>query len=164
MFAGAAPAKRAGGAAGGTNESAVRERAEERVWLEARRHGVSLLRPFVRAAALGGAGASLLLLGWPFTAGAVPVLALAALSAVGAVWRWERTRIVLTTEKLLVLSGIVRRRATVVPLSRVAAVEVEQTVVGRLLGYGTLVAGDVEIAYVPNPLRVYGLVERVCAS
>ena len=134
------------------------------MWLEARRHGASLLRPFLRAAAFGAAGVSLLLLGWPFTAGAVALLALAALSSVGAVWRWERTRIVLTTEKLLVISGTLRRRATVVPLARVAAVEVEQTVAGRFLGYGTLVAGDVEIAYVPNPRRVYGLVERVCAS
>ena len=149
---------------GETNESAVREAADERVWLEARRHGASLVRPFLRAAALGAAGAALLLLGWPFTAGAVPLLALAALSSVGAVWRWERTRIVLTTEKLLVLSGTLRRRATVVPLARGAAVEVEQTLLGRLLGYGTLSAGEVEIAYVPNARRVYGLVERVCAS
>ena len=125
---------------------------------------MSLVRPFVRAAALGAAGAALLLLGWPFIAGAVPLLAFAATSSIVAVWRWERTRIVLTTERLLLLSGTLRRRATVVPLARVAALEVEQTLFGRLLGYGTLVAGDVEIAYVPNARRVYGLVERVCAS
>jgi uncharacterized membrane protein YdbT with pleckstrin-like domain len=142
----------------------VLETAGERVWLEARRHGVSLVRPFLRSAGFGAAGAALLVLGWPFTAGAAPVLVLAALTSLAAVWQWERTRIVLTTEKLLVVSGTLRRRATAVPLSRVGAVEVEQTLPGRLLGYGTLVAGHVEIAYVPKPRRIYGLVERVCAS
>ena len=132
--------------------------------LEARRHGISLVRPFLRAAAFGAAGAGLLLLGWPFTVGAAPALAFAAVSSLAAVWRWERTRIVVTTEKLLLVSGTLRRRTTAVPLARVDMVEVEQTLAGRLLGYGTLVAGELEIAYVPKPRRVYGLVERVCAS
>jgi hypothetical protein len=41
-------------------------------------------------------------------------------------------------------------------------VEIEQGLLGRLLGYGTIVAGDLEITYVPKPRRVYGLVERLC--
>ena len=53
------------------------------------------------------------------------------------------------------------RRAAAVRLSRLGAVEIEQSLVGRLLGYGTIVAGDLEIDYVPEPRRVYGLVERL---
>jgi len=30
-----------------------------------------------------------------------------------------------------------------------------------VLGYGTIVAGDLEITYVPEPRRIYGLVERL---
>src|SRR6266511_2540308 len=41
---------------------------------------------------------------------------------------------------------------------RVGAVEIEQSVLGRLLGYGTVVAGDLEITHVPEPRR---LVERM---
>ena len=76
---------------------------------------------------------------------------LAAVIAVRAVWRWERTHVVLTTEKLFVVYGTVRRRAAAVRLERVGAVEIEQSLLGRLLGYGTVVAGDLEITYVPEP-------------
>ena len=38
-----------------------------------------------------------------------------------------------------------------------------QGLVGRLLGYGTIVAGELEIEYVPKPRDVYGLVERMSA-
>lgn len=65
------------------------------------------------------------------------------------------------TEKLFVVHGIVRRRAAAVRLSRVGAIEVEQTLLGRLLGYGTLCAGELEIDYVPAPRHVYGLVSQL---
>jgi hypothetical protein len=70
---------------------------------------------------------------------------------------------VLTSEKLFVVHGTLRRRAAAVRLSRVAAVEVEQTVLGRLLGYGTIVAGDLEIPFVPQPRDVGTLVARLGA-
>jgi uncharacterized membrane protein YdbT with pleckstrin-like domain len=79
------------------------------------------------------------------------------------VWKWERTRVVLTTEKLFVVHGTLHRRAAAVRLSQLGAIEIEQSLVGRLLGYGTIVAGDLEIDYVPEPRRVYGLVEQLSA-
>jgi len=48
-----------------------------------------------------------------------------------------------------------------VRLSRLGAVEIEQSLVGRLMGYGTIVAGELEIDYMSQPRRVYGLVERL---
>jgi hypothetical protein len=36
-------------------------------------------------------------------------------------------------------------------------VEVEQSALGRMLGYGTVIAGDLEIPYVPDPGRVCSL-------
>jgi uncharacterized membrane protein YdbT with pleckstrin-like domain len=89
--------------------------------------------------------------------------ALGAGVALRAVWNWERTRVVLTTEKLFVVHGTLRKRAAAVRLSRVGAVEIEQGLIGRVLGYGTIVAGELEIDYVPEPKRVYGLVERLSA-
>jgi uncharacterized membrane protein YdbT with pleckstrin-like domain len=76
-----------------------------------------------------------------------------------AVWEWDRTRIVLTTHKLFVVHGTLRRRAAAIRLGRVAAVEVDEPLAGRLLGYGTLVAGDLEIAYVPRPRELSSLLE-----
>jgi uncharacterized membrane protein YdbT with pleckstrin-like domain len=134
---------------------------QERVCYETRRHGIVLLRAFLRSFALLAAAIGLLALGWPVSMAAPPIAALSAVLALGAVWRWERTTIVVTTEKLFVVHGIVRRRAAAVRLSRVGAIEVEQTLLGRLLGYGTLCAGELEIDYVPAPRHVYGLVAQL---
>ena len=71
--------------------------------------------------------------------------------ALRAVWRWERTRIVVTGDELAVLHGTLRRRSSAVPLSRVVSVEVVQSLPGRVLGYGTVVAGDLVIRHVPRP-------------
>lgn len=136
-------------------------RPEERVVIEERRHVVVLAGTFARALPLAAAGVALLVLGWPFAAAAPITLGIAALLVLGAVWRWDRTRLVVTTEKLYVVHGTVRRRAAAVRLRGLGAVEVEQGLLGRLLGYGTLVAGELEIPYVPRPRQVYGLVERL---
>jgi uncharacterized membrane protein YdbT with pleckstrin-like domain len=136
----------------------------ERVCLEERRHAVVLAGPFLRALGLAAVGIGLMAIGWPASIGGVALQALGAFIALRAVWNWERTRVVLTTEKLFVVHGTLRRRAAAVRLARVGAVEIEQSLLGRLLGYGTIVAGDLEIEYVPGPRRMYGLVERLSGS
>jgi uncharacterized membrane protein YdbT with pleckstrin-like domain len=134
--------------------------AEERIVLEARRHGIVLLRPLAKAALVAAVGIAAARAGWPLTLVGAALLAIAALVAVAAVWRWDRTHVVLTTEMLFVVHGTVRRRAAAVRLERVGPIEVEQSLLGRLLGYGTLVAGDLEITHVPRPSR---LIERLSA-
>ena len=123
----------------------------ERVCLEVRRHGIILARPLTQAFVLAAAGAVLVARGWPVSpAGALALVAGAAV-AVLAVWRWERARLVVTSENLYVLDGIVRRRAASVRLARMSSLEVQQGPLGRLLGYGTVSAGELEIAYVARP-------------
>jgi membrane protein YdbS with pleckstrin-like domain len=125
----------------------------EEVKLEARPHGVALVVPLSRPLVFAGGGAALVVVGssitWPLGLLGALVLGLAAFAALRTVWRWDRTRLVLTSEKLFVVYGIARRRAAAVRLSRVPALEWEQSPVGRVLGYGTLVAGDFEVPYVP---------------
>jgi uncharacterized membrane protein YdbT with pleckstrin-like domain len=133
----------------------------ERVCLDERRHVIVLAAPLVRAAGLAVLGIGCMAIGWPASILGVLLQTLAAAIALRAVWAWERTRVVLTTEKLFVVHGTLRRRAAAVRLSRLGAVEIEQGLLGRLLGYGTIVAGDLEITYVPEPRRIYGLVERL---
>ncbi len=135
---------------------------EQTCW-ESRRHGIVLARPLARSVALGFAGFACFVLGWPVMLAGPPAIALGAITGALAVWRWERTKVVVTTEKLFVVYGTIRRRAAAVRLARVAAVEVEQSMLGRLLGYGTVIAGDFEIAYVPQPRRVGTLVARLGA-
>jgi uncharacterized membrane protein YdbT with pleckstrin-like domain len=136
-------------------------RADERVCLEARRHGIVLVRPLTLALVLAAAAGVAVVAGWPFTVAGAVLAAAGAFVALRAVWRWERTHVVVTTDKLYVVYGTLRRRAAAVRLARVGTLEIEQTLLGRLLGYGTIVAGELEIDYVPEPRRVYGLVARL---
>jgi membrane protein YdbS with pleckstrin-like domain len=133
----------------------------EQVFVDERRHGIVLARPLGRAlllALLGGMG---LLLNWPASIAGVFLLFAAAVDALVAVLRWDRTHVIVTTEKLSVVHGVVRRRAAAVGLTKVATVEVDQSLLGRMLGYGTLVAGDLEIDCVPRAREVSAVVQRL---
>jgi membrane protein YdbS with pleckstrin-like domain len=134
---------------------------EERVFLDARRHGVVLVRPLLRASLLALLGAAACLGGWPISVAGATLLLVAAVVATAAVWRWDRTHVVVTTDKLFVMHGVVRKRAAAVRLAKIGSVEIEQSLTGRILGYGTIVAGDLEIHCVADPRELCGLVQRL---
>ena len=136
---------------------------DEEVHLEARRHGIVLARPLAAATVLAGLGGVGSTLPPPFSVAGAAVIALAALVALRAVWKWERTRVVVTTDKVFLASGTWRRHAHAVRLAAVEAVELEQTLAGRLLGYGTVVVGPLALDHVPKPKSVYRLVDRLAA-
>jgi uncharacterized membrane protein YdbT with pleckstrin-like domain len=139
----------------------MRAIAEERVCLEARRHSVVLARPLVQALVLAASGGILLTQPLVLVLAGAVLVALAALVLVRAVWRWERTRLVVTTDKLFVVDGTRRRRSSGVRLRALQTLEVEQSLPGRVLGYGTLVAGPLEFDHVPGAKTVYRLVEQL---
>jgi lysylphosphatidylglycerol synthetase-like protein (DUF2156 family) len=153
--------KPAGNRRVGGERRRVFENADEEICLEARRHGIVLARPLSWAILLAGAGGVLTTLPWPVSAAGVGVVALGSLIALRAVWKWERTRVVVTHEKVLVLDGTWRRRARSVRLGAVEAVELQQSLPGRLLGYGTVVVGTLALDHVPRARQVYRLVERL---
>jgi membrane protein YdbS with pleckstrin-like domain len=134
---------------------------EELVLVDERRHGIVLVRPLGRALLLAILGWTGIALGWPASLPGAVLLLAGALYALAAVWRWDTTHVVVTTEKLFVSHGIVRRRAAAVRFAKVATVELDQSMLGRLLGYGTIVAGDLEIECVPRVREVGGVVERL---
>jgi len=134
---------------------------EERVCFDARRHGVVLARPLAQAIVLAVSGGILIAQPFPLPLPGAVLVILAAAIGLRAVWRWERTHLVVTTEKVFVVGGTLRRRASTVRLRSVENLELEQSLPGRLLGYGTIVAGPLEIDHVPEPRAVYRLVERL---
>ena len=136
---------------------------EEKVCLDARRHGVVLARPLGQALALAAVGGALLGLVWPLALAGAILVSLGAAVALRAVWQWERLHVVVTTERLYVVDGTLRRRARAVRLGKVDSVEVDQSPTGRLLGYGTLVVGPLEIEHVPQPQEVTQLVEQLAS-
>jgi uncharacterized membrane protein YdbT with pleckstrin-like domain len=126
--------------------------------LQVHRHGIVLARPILRALVLALAGAGCLFAPWVAVAalGAV-LLALAALIAVLAVARWDRTHLVVTGNALVVEHGFLRRSTASVSLNG-TVFEVERSLLGRILGYGTVVAGELEIDCVPR--RVVRLLQQ----
>jgi uncharacterized membrane protein YdbT with pleckstrin-like domain len=120
--------------------------------IEAHRHGIALARPFFRALVLSLAGAACFLAPWTAAAavGAV-LLALAAALAVVAVARWDRTRLLVTGSTLVVEHGFLRRSSASVSLNG-TVFEIERPLLGRILGYGTVIAGELEIDCVPRRL------------
>jgi uncharacterized membrane protein YdbT with pleckstrin-like domain len=120
--------------------------------IEAHRHGVALARPFLRSLVLALAGAACFLAPWPVVGipGAI-LMGLAALLAVVAVLRWDRTRLAVTRSTLVVEHGLLSRRTASISLNG-TVFEVERTLLGRILGYGTVVAGELEMDYVPRRL------------
>ncbi len=120
--------------------------------LEAHRHGIALARPLLRALVLALAGAACFLAPWAAAAAAGAVLlALAAVVAVLGVARWDRTHLVVTGSTLVVEHGFLRRRSASVSLDG-TVFEVERPLLGRILGYATVVAGELEIDCVPRRL------------
>jgi uncharacterized membrane protein YdbT with pleckstrin-like domain len=133
----------------------------EEVVYEERPHTAALAGPLLRALMLTAVGALLVLAGsvltWGLGAVGALLLAVAAFLTLVEVWRWDRTQVVVTTEKLFIVSGLAQRRAAAVRLTRAGVVEMEQDALGRMLGYGTITAGNLEIPYVADPDRVCAL-------
>jgi uncharacterized membrane protein YdbT with pleckstrin-like domain len=120
--------------------------------IEAHRHGIALARPFLRALLLALAGGACFLAPWTIVAAlGAALLALAALIAVVAVMRWDRTHLAVTRSALVVEHGVLSRRTASISLNG-TVFEVERTLLGRILGYGTVVAGELEMDYVPRRL------------
>jgi uncharacterized membrane protein YdbT with pleckstrin-like domain len=142
----------------------VRLSSREQVLLETRRHGIVLGASLAKALVLAGAGVALLALGWPWSAGGVVAMAVAALLTLRAVWRWDRTKIIVTSDRLRIVTGVLRRSAASVRLSSLGALEIEQTLPGRLFDYGTLIAGDLEIDFVPEPAELQELITELAES
>jgi Bacterial PH domain len=139
----------------------VREDQSERVYLDSRRHGILLVPPLSRAFLIAASGGILVSLSSPLPLAGAALVLVAAAYALRAVWNWDRTHVILTAEQLALVRGTLRRRTAAVRLERVGAVEVEQSLVGRVFGYGTLAAGPLEITHVPQPRNLYRLVESL---
>ena len=120
--------------------------------IEAHRHGIALARPFLRALLLALAGAACFFAPWtPFAAAGAVLLALAALIAVVGVVRWDRTHLAVTGNAFVVEHGFLSRRSASISLNG-TVFEIERPLLGRILGYGTVVAGELEIHWVPRRL------------
>jgi uncharacterized membrane protein YdbT with pleckstrin-like domain len=142
----------------------MRPHRDEEIYLDARLHGAVLARPIFRSAMLVVLGIVAMLV--PYAAAAVVgavLIAAGAFFTLRAVWQWERTHLVVTTEKVYLLNGTLHRRSKAVRLQMVDAVEVDQSLVGQLFGYGTVVVGPLKVGHIARPSEVCHLVERLAS-
>jgi uncharacterized membrane protein YdbT with pleckstrin-like domain len=120
--------------------------------IETHRHGIVLMRPLFRSLLLAAAGVACFFAPWQRAAiGGAALLALAALLIVVAVARWDRTHLELNGKTLVLEYGFLRRGTASVSLNA-TVFEIDRSLLGRLFGYATVVAGDLEIDGVPRRL------------
>jgi uncharacterized membrane protein YdbT with pleckstrin-like domain len=78
------------------------------------------------------------------------------------VFEWSDEFFAVTNVRVMLVHGIVTRRVDMMPLSKVTDLTVDRTIMGRMLGYGTIVlesAGQDQalskVEFVPEPETIY---------
>jgi len=137
----------------------------ERYRGEWRRHWV---RPGFRyALTLGLAVAGEILVrryvpGGYLAAARIGVAVLGGLIALHVLFAWYESRFVLTNKRVMLIEGVLRRRVSMVPLLRVTDMRFEQSLAGRLFGYGDFMIEGMgflsrirRITALPSPNELY---------
>ena len=75
---------------------------------------------------------------------------------------WPITYLAVTDGRIMLIGGLLRRTAAAVPLDQVTGLTLQRTVLGRLLGYGTLIVISPsrrqafrKVRYLPYPEQLY---------
>lgn len=80
----------------------------------------------------------------------------------GAIYQWLEDYFVVTSQRLLVATGVIRKSVRMMPLTKVTDMSFERSPMGRLLGYGTFIvesAGQDQalrrVDHLPYPEQLY---------
>ena len=87
----------------------------------------------------------------------LPVFGLGLIFWVLAYVRYKTTELAITTKRVIVKHGFIRRRTVEININKVESIQVDQEILGRLFNFGTLViagAGDPQapIAGISSPM------------
>jgi uncharacterized membrane protein YdbT with pleckstrin-like domain len=87
----------------------------------------------------------------------LPVFGLGLVFWVLAYVRYKTTELAITTKRVIVKHGFIRRRTVEINISKVESIQVDQEILGRMFNFGTLViagAGDPQapIAGISSPM------------
>jgi uncharacterized membrane protein YdbT with pleckstrin-like domain len=154
--------------------------AGETVHYETRLHWIAMAGHALIAAVLAIVGGTLLLTPWSSGkggepapsalrwTGAVCVLAGAVVFGAGLLRR-RATEMAVTNKRVIVKSGLADRRTIELLLPRIESIAVEEPVIGRLLGYGTVIVrgtgGTPEVfPQISRPLEFREQVQRQIAG
>jgi uncharacterized membrane protein YdbT with pleckstrin-like domain len=132
--------------------------------LTIRRHPASLMQPI--AAAFGGLVLAGAVTSWIGGSGVTMVLWWAWLAVLGwLAWRiiaWTMTYFVITEYRVTLISGVLNRRVAMMPLTKVSDITLDRSLLGRILGYGTIVLESTgqdqalrNVIFMPFPEQLY---------
>ena len=68
----------------------------------------------------------------------------------------------ITNKRLIAKTGLIRRDTVEIPLNKVSSLQIRQGLIGRVLGYGTLIISDTGTTYAPIKYISAPLVFRRC--
>lgn len=141
---------------------------DETVAMETRRHSAVLVSPVAQTLVVTAVAVTAGYLSGPKTSndlidlltGVIATMAWLRLGWI--VLTWYMTRIVVTDQRILLISGIVSRAVTGIPLARIVDFTYRRSVMGRLLGYGELILKDANVTHgvgrldhIPDPDHFY---------
>jgi uncharacterized membrane protein YdbT with pleckstrin-like domain len=132
--------------------------------LTIRRHPASLMAPVAAAAAgliLAGLGSA-----WLGGGSVTMVIWLAWLGTLGwLAWKliaWSEAYFVITEYRVTLISGVLNRRVAMMPLEKVSDITLDRSLLGRMLGFGTIVLESTgqdqalrNVIFMPYPEQLY---------
>jgi uncharacterized membrane protein YdbT with pleckstrin-like domain len=81
---------------------------------------------------------------------------------------WWVERIVVTDKRMMMTTGIITTKVLMMPIGKVTDLTYERPVMGRILGYGTMIvesAGQIQalnrLEYLPKPEQVYDAISEL---
>lgn len=134
---------------------------EERHVTTVHQHAIVLARPVAEVTAGFALALQLPMRGLVGSVGAVIVLVI-LLDALVRIAHWRTHWFVITDQRVLLVSGLVTRRVSMLPLRKVTDMTYRRSLLGRLFGYGEFVmesAGEAQtlktVSYLPSPDVLY---------
>jgi uncharacterized membrane protein YdbT with pleckstrin-like domain len=81
----------------------------------------------------------------------LPVFGAGLIFLVIAFVKYKTTELAITTRRVIAKFGFIRRRTVELNINKVESIQVDQSVMGRILGYGTLVISGAGTPQAPIP-------------
>jgi uncharacterized membrane protein YdbT with pleckstrin-like domain len=132
--------------------------------LTIRRHPAALMMPV--ALAFGGLVLAGTVNAWAGANDTTMLLWWAWLGLLGwLIWKligWTMLYFIITEYRVILISGVLNRRVAMMPLNKISDIKLDRSMLGRMLGYGTIViegSGQDQalrnVVYMPYPEQLY---------
>jgi uncharacterized membrane protein YdbT with pleckstrin-like domain len=129
-----------------------------------RRHPASLMMPI--AVAFLGLVAAGTISAWAGANSTTMILWWIWLGLLGwLIWKiiaWSMTYFIISEYRVMLISGVLNRRIAMMPLSKVSDINLDRPLIGRILGYGTIVLESTgqeqalrNVIFMPYPEQLY---------